>query len=265
MEYPIVDQPSITVSVGLSVNFIISQSDHQQLVDWNSRYDVPLSLREDTVELLQRAVAPVGPVTERPLVPYDDDSSNEDDEVDEPFKKGLMSCYGITKRRRIHSRKLPTYLQNNTDESLQAEIVAAVKNEVAQNVFATAKQVVEPIFLQHFEKDPERNLPVLYNVTRAAQRQQEKSYPKNPLNLEFDWETDKGLISMTTGQPLRHLTLKHMALIKERLGTHVAASHPKQFFILPGFFAQLTGSKRGRVVAMATKHAFDYSRPILQI
>jgi len=69
---------------------------------------------------------------------------------------------------------------------------------------------------------------------------------------------------MTTRQPLRHLTLKHMALIKERLG-HVAASHPKQFFILPGFFAQLIGSKRGMVVAMATKHAFDYSRPILAL
>ncbi len=41
---------------------------------------------------------------------------------------------------------------------------------------------------------------------------------------------------MTTRQPLRHLTLKHMALIKERLG-HVAASHPRQFSILPGFFA----------------------------
>jgi hypothetical protein len=42
------------------------------------------------------------------------------------------------------------------DKSLQAEIVAAVKSGVAQNVFATAKQVVEPIFLQNFEKDPER-------------------------------------------------------------------------------------------------------------
>jgi hypothetical protein len=57
------------------------------------------------------------------------------------------------------------------EKSLQAEIVAAVKSGVAQNVFATAKHVVEPIFLQNFEKDPERNLPVLYNVTRAAQRQ----------------------------------------------------------------------------------------------
>jgi hypothetical protein len=77
-------------------------------------------------------------------------------------------------------------------------------------------------------------------------------------------ETDKGLIYMTTRQPLRHLTLKHIALIKERLG-HVAASHPKLFFSLPGFFAQFIGSKRGRVVAMATKHAFYYSLPILAL
>jgi hypothetical protein len=62
-------------------------------------------------------------------------------------------------------------------------------------------------------------------------------------------ETDKGLISMTTRQPLRHLTLKHMALINQRLG-QAATSHPKQFFILPGFFAKLTENKRGRVVAI---------------
>jgi hypothetical protein len=81
MESPIIDQPSTTVSVGLSVNVIISPSDHQQLVDWSSRYDVPLPLREDTVELRPRDVAPHAV---RPLVPYD--SSDEDDEVDEPFK-----------------------------------------------------------------------------------------------------------------------------------------------------------------------------------
>ncbi|EFX71017.1 hypothetical protein DAPPUDRAFT_256316 [Daphnia pulex] len=93
MESPIidqiVDQPSIAVSVGgwsvLSVNFMISPSDHQQLVDWSSRYEIPLPLREDTVELLQRNVAPVAPfAVDHPLVPYD--SSHEDDKVDEPFK-----------------------------------------------------------------------------------------------------------------------------------------------------------------------------------
>ncbi len=83
--------------------------------------------------------------------------------------------------------KTPHTCKKTQDKSLQAEIVATVKKEVAQNVFASAKQVVEPIFLQHFEKDPEKNLPVLYNITRAAQRQKEKSYPKNPLDLEFDW------------------------------------------------------------------------------
>ena len=69
---------------------------------------------------------------------------------------------------------------------------------------------------------------------------------------------------MTTRQPLRHLTLKHTALIKERLG-HVAASHPKQFFILPGFFAQLIGSKRGRVVAMATKNLIIFQQELFPV
>lgn len=103
------------------------------------------------------------------------------------LRKGLVSATVLQREEEFIPGKHPHTCRKTLDKSLQAEIVAAVKNEVAQNVFATAKQVVDPIFLQHFKKDPERNLPVLYNVTRAAQRQKEKSYPKNPLNLEFDW------------------------------------------------------------------------------
>jgi hypothetical protein len=43
--------PSVSVSVGMSLNFVITPSDHEQLVDWSSRYDIPIPLREDTVEL----------------------------------------------------------------------------------------------------------------------------------------------------------------------------------------------------------------------
>ena len=56
-------QPSITISHLI----IITPSDHQQLVDWSSRYEIPIPLREDTVELRQRAVAPMLPAA--PLVP----------------------------------------------------------------------------------------------------------------------------------------------------------------------------------------------------
>jgi hypothetical protein len=55
-----------------------------------------------------------------------------------------------------------------------------------------------------------------------------------------------------------------MALIKERLG-HVAASHPKQFFVLPGFFAQLNGSKKGRVVAMATTNLIIFQQELFPV
>jgi hypothetical protein len=61
-----------------------------------------------------------------------------------------------------------------------------VKKAVAVNVFASTHQIVEPIFLEHFERDPERNLPALVNVNKAAQRTKAKSFPKNPLNMEFD-------------------------------------------------------------------------------
>ena len=71
-------QPSITISHLI----VITPSDHQQLVDWSSRYEIPIPLREDTVELRQRAVAPMLPAA--PLVPYD--SSDEEDVPEEPFK-----------------------------------------------------------------------------------------------------------------------------------------------------------------------------------
>ena len=41
--------------------------------------------------------------------------------------------------------------------------------------------------MENFERDPERNLPVLSNVNKVAQRMKAKSFPKNILNLEFDW------------------------------------------------------------------------------
>ncbi len=61
-------QPSITISHLI----VITPSDHQQLVDWSSRYEIPIPLREDTVELRQRAVAPMLPAAPPPLVPSDD-------------------------------------------------------------------------------------------------------------------------------------------------------------------------------------------------
>ena len=73
------------------------------------------------------------------------------------------------------------------DKSLEAEIVSKGKAEIRQNMFPTARQVVEPIFSGPFNINPERNLPVLKNVQRTINRVKEKNYPKNPLNLKFDW------------------------------------------------------------------------------
>jgi hypothetical protein len=73
------------------------------------------------------------------------------------------------------------------DKSLHAQINAEVKVAVGLNKYATPNQIVEPILMEHFERDPERNLPVLSNVNKVAQRMKAKSFPKNPLNLEFDW------------------------------------------------------------------------------
>ncbi len=75
--------PSISVSVGMSLNFVITPSDHQQLVNWSSRYDIPIPIREYTVELRQLAVAPAPVAPEAPLVP--NDSLDDGDVVVEPY------------------------------------------------------------------------------------------------------------------------------------------------------------------------------------
>jgi len=70
---------------------------------------------------------------------------------------------------------------------LHAQIVAEVKTGVKVNAYATIRQVVEPVFSKHFEEDPSREMPVLANVNKVAQRAKAKAFPKNHLNMEFDW------------------------------------------------------------------------------
>ncbi len=62
---PIEHPQTISGSVGVS----FTPSDHQQLGDWSSRYDIPVPERVDTVELRQRVVTPI--VHAAALVPYD--------------------------------------------------------------------------------------------------------------------------------------------------------------------------------------------------
>jgi len=73
-----IEQPQTFTSVSVSVNIVITPSDNQQLLDWSSRYEIPVPIREDTVELRERAVVPVVPAAR--LVPYD---SSDDDDVEE--------------------------------------------------------------------------------------------------------------------------------------------------------------------------------------
>lgn len=48
------------------------------------------------------------------------------------------------------------------------KVADKAKQGIATNVYATTRQVVEPIVMGHFEKDPERNLSVLDNVYRVV-------------------------------------------------------------------------------------------------
>jgi hypothetical protein len=64
-------------------------------------------------------------------------------------------------------------------KSLHEKINYEVKKAVAVNVFAATHRVVEPIFIEHFERDPERNIPVLENINKVAQGTKANSFKKN--------------------------------------------------------------------------------------
>ena len=64
------------------------------------------------------------------------------------------------------------------DKSLHAKIIQKVKRDVKTIIHASTAQVIEPIFSKHFEKDPERDLPVLANVHRVARRAKHQPIPQ---------------------------------------------------------------------------------------
>jgi hypothetical protein len=82
--------------------------------------------------------------------------------------------------------KNPHTCKAKPDKSLHAEVIQEVKREVKSNIYASTAQVIEPIFTKHFEKDPERDFPMLANVHRVARRAKHQSIPKNLLDMEFD-------------------------------------------------------------------------------
>jgi hypothetical protein len=74
-------------------------------------------------------------------------------------------------------------------KSLHEKINYEVKKAVAVNVFAATHRVVEPIFIEHFERDPERNIPVLENINKVAQGTKANSFKKKHYgicHMEFD-------------------------------------------------------------------------------
>ena len=80
---PFADWPDIGLNVArnVNVNVVITPSDSQLVAaEWSSRFELPVPLREDTVELRQRP----SPVRREIVLPSGThDSSDDDDVVDE--------------------------------------------------------------------------------------------------------------------------------------------------------------------------------------
>lgn len=52
-------------------------------------------------------------------------------------------------------------------------------------MFATARQVLEPIFSKAFDVDPERNFPALKHVQRTINHIKEMNYPQKTLESKI--------------------------------------------------------------------------------
>jgi hypothetical protein len=79
------DWPDMAVNVNIVIIPVIASSDSQLVAaEWSSRYDFPIPVPEDTVELIVRPTEPTQPDTfpVRPIVlPSDTNESSDDDDV----------------------------------------------------------------------------------------------------------------------------------------------------------------------------------------
>ncbi len=154
---------------------------------------------------------------------------------------------------------------------MHAQIATEVKTAVKVNVYATTRQIVDPVFAEHFEQDHERDFPVLANVYKVAQRARAKAFPKNPLNMEFDWGKNDQFSNLFSKKIILPCFLFYIALFlphlpesffredvivktKNTLGRHLIFASDKQikllkkaqrwyvdgtFFVAPNLFYQL--------------------------
>ncbi len=97
---PFNDWPDYQVEVNTVINVVITpvftpSYSQQQLADWSSRYDKPIPVREESVELIRRAPTvivqqPPAPVITRALVPYDSFDDDEENPNDEQYNLHVM-------------------------------------------------------------------------------------------------------------------------------------------------------------------------------
>ncbi|EFX78059.1 hypothetical protein DAPPUDRAFT_105562 [Daphnia pulex] len=111
---------SIGVSVRVSFNIVITPSDHDQLAEWRSRYDIPVPIREDTVELRQRAVIPVAQTV--PLVPYDSSDDDREDVDDEQYNWHVLDS-ALRKRKKTTEEGYASNKQTQAQRELNSNLL----------------------------------------------------------------------------------------------------------------------------------------------
>ena len=169
------------------------------------------------------------------------------------------------------------------DVHIKAKIVAEAKLKAMENKFASARKIVEPIFLKEYEENPDAELPVLEHTCRAVNRYKNKNRPKNPKNLLFNIQEflqnekeipkeflqDDIRVNRPDGSFQRHLVfattrqLKFMRKIKRwymDATFHVVPSPFYQLFSVHGFIRRKKAIKQVPLafVLMSKKSGKDY-------
>jgi hypothetical protein len=84
------------------------------------------------------------------------------------------------------SIKVPHNCPANLDIEWDTSLMTKAKVNTCSNPLVSSRKVVEKEMLEIFQRNPDRNIPVVANVVREVQRKKQSSYPKNP-TLHFEW------------------------------------------------------------------------------
>ena len=101
-------------------------------------------------------------------------------------RNGLNPCRGtVFQRDDSFVMKKPHNHPPNYHIEMHLKLRNEVKQKALQNMFESAKHIVEDVFLNYHRKNPKFDFPQVDNVVRLANRTRQSSRPMNPKDSNF--------------------------------------------------------------------------------